>query len=53
MDRLMYDCWRAGYKMPKILEKAQLLESQITRDDVEIHFRIMFDRELSDQRIYL
>lgn len=49
----MFDCWRAGYKMPKILEEAQKLESQITRDDIVIHFRDMFMRELGVEPKYL
>jgi len=53
MDKLMFDCWRAGHKMPKILEKAQQLESQITVDDIVIHFRNMFERELGLTPKYL
>ena len=53
MDRLMFDCWRAGYKRSKILELAQAIESNTTEDDVQIYFRNMFKRELSSDSIYL
>lgn len=53
MDRLMFDCWRKGYKRDKIVELAQKIESQTTRDDVAIYFRNMFTRELSSDSIYL
>ncbi|CAM0065110.1 hypothetical protein VPHF86_0292 [Vibrio phage F86] len=53
MDRLMFDCWRKGYKRVKVLELAQQIESNITSDDVAIFFRKMFNRELSPDRIYL
>lgn len=47
MDRLMFDCWRSGYKRTKILELAQQIESNITSDDITIFFKDMFTRELS------
>ena len=53
MDKLMFDCWRAGYKRSKILELAQKIESSTTEEDVQIYFRNMFTRELSSVSIYL
>ncbi|AAQ64382.1 hypothetical protein KVP40.0312 [Vibrio phage KVP40] len=53
MDRLMFDCWRAGYKRGKILERALEIESSTTSDDIEIYFKNMFTRELSPDSIYL
>ncbi|AGN30361.1 hypothetical protein VPFG_00364 [Vibrio phage nt-1] len=53
MDRLMFDCWRAGYKRGKILELALSIESSTTSDDIEIYFKNMFTRELSSDSIYL
>ncbi|CAM0018230.1 hypothetical protein VPHD527_0377 [Vibrio phage D527] len=53
MDKLMFDCWRKGYKRSKILELAQKIESNTTEDDVQIYFRNMFTRELSSDSIYL
>lgn len=53
MDKLMFDCWRLGYKRIKILPLAQEIESSTTEDDVAIYFKNMFSRELSDKAIYL
>ncbi|AJT61173.1 hypothetical protein [Vibrio phage XZ1] len=53
MDRLMFDCWRAGYKRGKILELALSIESSTTEADIEIYFKNMFTRELSADSIYL
>lgn len=53
MDKLMFDCWRKGYKRAKILELAQQIESNTTSDCVQIYFKRMFMRELSDKAIYL
>lgn len=53
MDRLMFDCWRAGFKRNKILERALEIESSTTEADIEIYFKNMFTRELSPDSIYL
>ncbi|MFS1427245.1 hypothetical protein LMH73_008795 [Vibrio splendidus] len=53
MDKLMFDCWRLGYKRSKILPLAQEIESSTTEDDVGVYFRNMFVRELSSRAHYL
>ena len=53
LDKLMFDCWRAGHKYPMILELAQKVESQISKEDIVIYFKNMFMRELGLTPKYL
>lgn len=53
MDKLMFQCWRLGYKRSKILELAQNIEPSTTIDCVGVYFKNMFDREFSTERLYL
>lgn len=51
--KLMFSSWRAGFKTPKIVEKAKQIDPNITETEVQQHFQVMFERELSEDSIYL
>lgn len=53
LDKLMFDCWRAGFKTPKILERAKQIDPNITEAEVQQQFKVTFERELSEDSIYL
>lgn len=50
MDQLMFECWKSGFKIGKILELAVCIEPLTTEDDVKIYFRGMLERELMGGR---